>query len=74
MIKPSKFRQDVYNLLDRVIATGQPLEINRKGKILRVTLDKKVRKLSHLRKRQVMTDDPESYVHLDWSKNWNYGD
>ena len=74
MIKPSEFREDIYNLLDKVIETGKPLEITRKGKVLRVTLDKKVSKLSNLRKHRVMVDEPQKYVHLDWSKNWKFND
>ncbi|MBI5149758.1 MAG: type II toxin-antitoxin system Phd/YefM family antitoxin [Candidatus Omnitrophica bacterium] len=72
MIKPSQLRENVYNLLDRVIETGVPLEINRKGKVLRVTVDKKASKLSNLKKRKVMSASPDFYVHLDWSKKWLY--
>ncbi len=74
MIKPSQFREDIYNLLDRVIETGVPLEIKRKGKVLKVMLDKKVSKLSNLKKRNVMSAPPDYYVHLDWSKEWQYKD
>ena len=74
MIKPSHLREDIYNLLDRIIETGIPLEIKRKGKILKVMLDKKASKLSNLKKRDVMSTDPQSYIHLDWSKKWQYKD
>ena len=74
MIKPSHFREDIYNLLDRVIETGVPLEIKRKGKVLKVTLDKKASKLNNLKKRDVMSVKPEYYVHLDWSKKWRYSE
>ena len=72
MIKPSQLRGDIYNLLDRVIETGIPLEIKRKGKVLKALLDKKASKLTNLKKRSVMSDDPDYYVHLDWSKKWRY--
>lgn len=74
MIKPSQFREDIYNLLDRVIKTGAPLEIKRKGKVLKVTLDKKASKLTNLKKRKVMTGNPEDYVHLDWAGKWRYSE
>ena len=35
-VTASKLRQDIYNLLDRVLATGEPLEIERKGQLLKV--------------------------------------
>ena len=72
MIKPSQFREDIYNLLDKVIKTGVTLEIKRKGKVLKVVLDKGASKLLNLRKRDVMSADPNYFVHLDWSKKWRY--
>ena len=72
MIKPSQLRGDIYNLLDQVIDSGVPLEIKRKGKVLKIILDKKVSKLNNLKKRDIMTQKPEHYVHLDWSKKWKY--
>ena len=72
MIKPSKLREDIYNLLDQVIETGIPLEVKRKGKTLKIMLDKKASKLSNLKKRKIMTAKPDYYVHLDWSKEWKY--
>ena len=72
MIKPSQLREDIYNLLDEVIETGIPLEIKRKGIVLKVMLDKKASKLSNLKKRNVLSADPNYYVHLDWSKKWKY--
>ena len=52
---------------------GVPLEIKRKGKVLKIALDKKASKLSNLKKRDVMTVNPDYYVHLDWSGKWKYG-
>ena len=72
MIKPSQLREDIYNLLDQVIETGVPLEIKRKGKVLKVMLDKKASKLGNLKIRAVMSTHPNYYVHLDWSKKWKY--
>ena len=53
MIKPSQFREDIYNLLDKVIKTGVTLEIKRKGKVLKVVIDKESSKLINLKKRDV---------------------
>ena len=38
-VSASALRADIYTLLDRVIETGEPLEIERKGKILRIVSD-----------------------------------
>ena len=72
MIKPSNFRENIYHLLDKVIETGVPLRIQRKGKVLKVVLDEDVSKLKNLKKRKVMEENPQNYVHLDWSKEWSY--
>ena len=74
MIKASQLREDIYNLLDRVIETGAPLEIKRKGRTLKIVLEKKSGKLVNLKKREVMSMPPDSYVHMDWSKQWKYSD
>ena len=36
MINATQFRKDIYNVLDEVINTGQPVEISRKGKTLKI--------------------------------------
>lgn len=36
-ITASQLRQDVYRLLDHVLASGRPLEIERNGRLLRIT-------------------------------------
>ncbi|MCK4542739.1 MAG: hypothetical protein KAU17_10950 [Spirochaetales bacterium] len=35
-ISATKLRQDLYNILDQVIETGVPLEIARKGHIVKI--------------------------------------
>ena len=35
-ITASQLRADVYNLLDRVLETGEPLEVLRNGHVLRI--------------------------------------
>jgi hypothetical protein len=53
-----------------VLATGVPVEIRRKGKTLKIVPVEPPSKLARLKKRPLMLDDPESYVHLDWSGEW----
>ena len=48
-----------------------PIEIVRKGRILRIVPDKKPSKLARLKKRSCIVGDPESIVHIDWSKEWS---
>jgi antitoxin (DNA-binding transcriptional repressor) of toxin-antitoxin stability system len=65
-------RQNIYAILDQALATGEPVEVLRKGKKLRIVPERKPSKLSRLKKRPyVVNGDPESIVHMDWSKEWS---
>lgn len=67
----SQLRRDIYNLLDEVLETGKPLEIERKGRKLQIVAEEPKRKLDNLRRREdFIVGDPEDLVHLDWSKEW----
>jgi hypothetical protein len=70
VVKPSQLRADLYRLLDRVLKTGEPIEIDRGGKRLLLVPKEKKSKLDNLVKRNVIVGDPEDLVHMDWSKGW----
>ena len=44
----TKLRQNVYAILDQVIETGIPVEIERKGKIVRIEPEKKKSKFDRI--------------------------
>ncbi len=66
----SSLRQDIYNILDRILETGNPVEITRKGKVLRIAPLEGGRRLSRLPKRPYLLVDPEEIVEMDWSDEW----
>lgn len=70
-ITASELRQNVYRLLDEVLRTGAPLEIERGGRHLRIVPvdapDKLVRVSPH---PGTIVGDPEELVHVDWSDEW----
>ena len=71
-ITPSQLRQDVYRLLDHVLASGEPLEIVRKGRRLRLVADEPIDRLASIRPlADLIVGDPEDLVHLDWSDEWD---
>jgi hypothetical protein len=70
VVKPSQLRANLYRLLDRVLRTGEPIEIDRAGQKLLLVSKEKRGKLHNLTRRDVITGDPEDLVHLDWSKEW----
>lgn len=66
----SKLRQDVYRILDQVLETGVPVEVERRGRILKIVPLAAPSKFSNLVQRDVMIGDPDNFVHIDWSKEW----
>jgi len=71
-VSPSQLRADIYNLIDRVIETGEPLEIDRNGKIVRLVPPREGSWLERLPVRDgVVVGDPDDLVHVDWSAHWH---
>lgn len=70
-VTPSQLRADIYRLLDEVLETGVPLEVERGGRTLQIVAKDRGRKLDRLAHRpEVIVGDPEDLVHLDWSAEW----
>jgi prevent-host-death family protein len=72
-ITASKLRENVYKILDQVLETGTPIEIERRGRKLRIVPAEDVprSKLERLYLRpNAIIGDPEQLVHLDWSTEW----
>lgn len=69
-VSSTKFRGNVYALLDEVLETGNPLEVERKGRKLLIIPQAPVSKLDRLIPRPTIKGDPEGLVHLDWSDEW----
>ncbi|MFT5090428.1 MAG: prevent-host-death family protein [Planctomycetota bacterium] len=66
----SKLRENIYRVLDEILATGVPVEITRKGRRLKIVPVDEPDKLANLKQRDVLKGDPEDIVHLDWSGEW----
>jgi hypothetical protein len=73
MIKATKLRQNLYRILDDILKSGVPVEIERNGRVLKI-IPEKVNKLDNLEKHEVINGDPEELVHLDWSSEWKRGE
>ena len=71
ILTASKLRQDIYRVLDHVLATGEPVEIERNGRRLRILADDPPSRLDSLvRRPDAVIGDSEDFVHLDWSDEW----
>ncbi len=69
-LSASKLRQNLYQVLDEVLEKGTPVEIERKGKILKIVPGKSDSKLMNLEPHDTIIGDPESIINIDWSKEW----
>jgi prevent-host-death family protein len=69
-VTASRLRESIYRVLDQVLETGVPVEITRRGKLLRIVPANPPSKLANLRRRRYLRSDPERLVHIDWSGEW----
>jgi hypothetical protein len=71
-IAASRLRENGFRVLDEVLATGEPVEIERNGRRLFIVADQPPSRLDRLVHRpDVVVGDPEEFVHLDWSGEWS---
>ena len=67
----SKLRADLFRVIDKVLETGIPVEIERKGKILKIIPEEVPDKLANIKPDpEYLKCDPDSVVHMDWSGQW----
>jgi hypothetical protein len=69
-VRASALRENIYRILDEILETGVPIDIERKGKLLRIVAVEPKSKFANLKPRDLIVGDPEDLVHLDWSEEW----
>ena len=72
-VTASKLREDIYRILDRILATGIPVEVLRGRRKLKIVPDDAAApsRLARLKRRpKAIHGDPQDLVHMDWSKEW----
>ena len=67
----SRLRADLYRVLDRILETGRPVEIERKGRVLRIEAAGAGDRLDGLRAHpEAVRSGLEELVSVDWSSEW----
>jgi hypothetical protein len=61
---------NLYTWLDKVLMTGESLEIDRKGVKLVISRADRGTRLSRLPKRDTIIGSPDGIVSIDWSTEW----
>jgi antitoxin (DNA-binding transcriptional repressor) of toxin-antitoxin stability system len=70
-ITASDLRQDIYRILDSVLDSGQAVEVERRGRRLKIAPVAAASKLSRLVPRaKFLRGDPDDIVSVDWSDTW----
>jgi prevent-host-death family protein len=70
-LSASQLRANVYLLLDEVIETGKPLEIQRGKNSVRIIPAVPVKRTDRLKKRNWIVGDPNDLVTVNWPAEWN---
>lgn len=79
-LTPSKLRADVYRVLDRILATGEPVQVERKGRRLVISVAEgfdapeppRCRRLEDFAiSPTLLVGDADDIVEIDWSRYWD---
>jgi prevent-host-death family protein len=71
-ITVTELRGNIFKLLDEVLRTGVPIEVNKGGKKLRIVPAEPSNKLRNLISRpDVINGDPEEIVDVSWEREVN---
>lgn len=71
-ITPTELRGNIYQILDDILNTGIPVEIDKGGQKLLITPVEPTNKLQNLKQRKnVIKGDPTELVDITWEKEIN---
>ena len=71
-VSPTELRSNIYKLLDEVLSSGIPLEINKGGKLLRIIPMESNDKLTKLASRpDAIIGNPDELADIHWEKEIN---
>jgi prevent-host-death family protein len=67
----TRLRANLYRVLDEVLETGRPVEIERNGRVLRIVAAEPEDPLERLEPHpEAVRGDLDSLADLDWSHEW----
>lgn len=70
-VSATALRQNIYGILDEALETGEVVEVERKGRILRIVPEEQPGRLAKLKKRNWIIGNPDDLIHMDWSTEWS---
>ncbi|MBW4622079.1 MAG: type II toxin-antitoxin system Phd/YefM family antitoxin [Cyanosarcina radialis HA8281-LM2] len=70
----TELSNNIERILDEVLETGIPIEINKNGKLLKIAPVEQIDKLKNLTfKPDVMRGNPDDLVNVTWEQEINIG-
>jgi hypothetical protein len=70
----TELRSKLYRVLDQILETGEPVDIIRKGRRVRLSIAEEPPPVDLLKRLDphpdYVQDDPDDLVHMDWSDTW----
>ena len=70
-VTPTELRKNLYRILDRVLSTGTPVEIDRDGKLLKIVpVERPSLREQLIPHPGTILCDPEDLVEIDWTQEW----
>jgi len=69
--KATDLRKNIYKILDQVLETGRAVDVERKGRLLRIVPADDATPTERLRPMaDLIVGDPAALEHIDWSAEW----
>lgn len=69
--RATDLRKDIYRILDQILETGRSIDIERKGKLLKISpviSSSRTQRLTPI--KDLIVGDPARLEHIDWSSEW----
>ena len=66
----TELRKQIYSVLDSVLESGNPAEIVRNGRRLRIVPDISVGRLDRLVAHDIVAGDSEGLPDIHWDESW----
>lgn len=71
MLNLTELRQDIYHKFDDIIATQEPLLVDRKGHILKIVPVGRSSRIESLEPQELVVGEADDLIHMDWSETWS---
>lgn len=74
VMSTTTLRQHLYTVIDKIIATGVPQYVERKGHRVKIVLDEPMNKLDNVSPQKIIVGDPDELVTVrvdEWDEEDN---